>query len=238
MARLPADYYGSELDFESCEIITLQCIDARLLRAEPALYERKWFDYRQLHPVQATYLMVHFYNRAYGDFLGVAVDRKRRFTAAIKGRDFMLARDRRSFWRLRQKIDELGIRYDFFLRHAMNWLLANGWSKGCKQAPRPQHLLGDELIIDVANAWARECRASIQFCESPRFAADAWVGAPDQIAYERWLVDQISRRAHPKFGLHAALYVSGTLRIEAALAHFPLHTVSEAIDYCQYAALS
>jgi hypothetical protein len=223
-------YYGSELDADSLEILTIQRIDARLLACEPALMRRKWFDYRPLHPAQATYLMVHHYNRAYGDFIGQTLDVKRRFTQVIKGKDFMTAREVKSFWRLRQRIDELGVRYEFFLRAAMAWLIERGWGKGSPHPPRPAQLLReDEMVQDICNAWHRECKAKIQYAQHPRYQVANWVAAPDQQEYEQWIVSQVKARAHPRFALASALYEFDALRIEAAIEHFPDETLREAI---------
>ena len=115
-------YYASEIDFNTAEILAIQHIDRKLLAKETTLYQYKWFDYRPLHPTQATYLMAHYYNLSYGDFMSVCFDHRKKFMVGFKGKDFMNAREKKSFWKLRQKIDELGIRYDFFMREAMKVL--------------------------------------------------------------------------------------------------------------------
>jgi hypothetical protein len=227
-------YFGSELDLAHAEILTIQNIDRKLIKPEAALFGRKWFDYRQLHPAQATYLMVHHFNRFYGEFVGKALNRDRRFIQAFKGKDFMLTRERLSFWRLRQKIDELGMRYDFFLRFAMDWYIARGWGKQAPNPPRPAHVsTNDELIVDASNAWVRECRAKIQYAASPRFHVTNWCAAVDQCAYEAFLIEQIKQRPHPHFSLASALYSVGHLRIEAAVEHFEAQQLADAIDFCQ-----
>lgn len=225
----PQVYFGSKVSPDQCEILAIQHIDHKLLALEQRLYEFKWFDYRPLHPVQATYLFVHQYNRAYGDFMGQNFDMGKRYMAAFKGKDFMLAREKKSFWKLRQTVDELGIRYEFFMRKAMAWYTARGW----RQAPRPQHVASNaEMIVEVTNAWAEECRAKVQFAASSRFTAAEFVGGTDQLAYETFLIDQIKLRPHPRFALHAALYVYDALRIETALRSFPETVVADAVTYC------
>lgn len=232
-ASLPATYYGSELSLDDCEILMIDNIHHGIVKKESALYAMKWYDYRDLHPTQATYLMVHHYHRAFGDFIGIALDRTRRYTQAFKGKDFMLTREKRSFWRLRQKIDELGIRYEFFLREAMTWHLKRGWGKGVMHPPRPAHLASnDEMIVDVSNAWVRECRGKIQYAVSERFKVPNFVAAPDQFAYEAHLIEQIKKRTRPAYALNAALYVFDSLRIESALHNFSERIVADAIDLC------
>lgn len=228
------DWFGSSIAHDDAEILAIQLVDRKMLAGEAKLFERKWFDYRQLHPVCATYLMAHHYNIAFGDFIGRALNHDQRFTKAFKGGDVFKARELKSFWRLRQLIDSLGIRYDFFLRTAMNWHIERGWGKKAPSPPRPAHVLNnDELIVDVTNAWERECRAKIQYAQSSRFNVSQWIAAPDQLAYQDHLIASIRRRPHRRFALHAALYLFQQLRIEAAIEHFEAHEVAEAIELCQ-----
>lgn len=219
-------FFGQTLTHEECEVLAIARIDRKLLAAEPALYESKWFDYRPLHPVMATYLCVHYYNRAFGDFVGKYFDHGRRFMVGFKGKDFMNTREFKSFWRLRQKADELGIRYDFFMREAMNFCAAHGW----RQPPRPQMIsTNNDMLVEITNKWAMECRAKIQFAVSPRFQVEHFVGGRDQLAYEDYLIGEIMKRPHPKYALHAALYIYGHLRIEAALAKLPDSAIEGAL---------
>lgn len=222
-------FFGAALDPQSCDVLAIAKIDRKLLNRETALYKSKWFDYRPMHPVLATYLLAHHYNRAYGDMVGQCYDHNKRFMVAFKGKDVMACREVKSFWKLRQRIDELGIRYDFFCREAMSWCIDNGW----KQPPRPAHVAtNDELIIHVTNLWEMESRAKIQWARSARFTAAAFVGAPDQLAYEEHLTARIMQRPHPKYSIHAALYLHDALRIEAAIERLPLSAVSDAIEIC------
>jgi hypothetical protein len=230
MKDLP-DFYGSGLDLESAEILTVARIDRTLLAEEPALMQSKWFDYRQLHPAVATHLLVHHYNLAYGDFIGRALDHKLRFTKAIKGGDFFEHHERKSFWKLRQLIDRLGMRYEFFLREAMSYLIEQGWGKGVPHPPRPAHLTADnDLIVAVCNAWTLEGREKIQWAASSRFRVEQWCAAPDQQAYQAHLIESIRRRPVRRFALSAALHTVGHLRLEAALEHFA-DDLDEAIDF-------
>lgn len=223
-------FFGSALDANACEILAIANIDRKLLADEARLYQYKWFDYRPLHPTLATYLMAHHYNRAYGAFMGECFDHSKRFMAAFKGRDVMAAREKKSFWKLRQRIDELGIRYDFFVREAMKWCGDMGW----KQPPRPAHLAtNDDLMVHVANQWEIEQRAKIQWAHDPRYTAAEFIGAPDQLAYEEHICTRIMQRPLPKYSIHAALYIYDALRIETALARLPAQAVSDAIEHCR-----
>lgn len=227
MEILHGAFFGMQLDECARDALAIARIDRKILDREPELYKSKWFDYRPLHPTMATYLLAHCYNRAYGDHMGECFDRKKRFMAAFKGKDVMNCREVKSFWRLRQKVDELGMRYDFFCRHAMAWCAENGW----RQPPRPSHVLNNpDLIIQVANAWEMEQRGKIQWAKLARYTAACFVGAVDQIDYEHHLVNRIMQRPQPKFAIRTALYQYDALRIEAALELLPATAIQEAID--------
>lgn len=220
-------FFGSTLDQSMCEVLAIAKIDRKLLAAESALYSEKWFDYRQLHPTMATYLAAHHYNRAYGDFMGKNLNRGKRFMAGFKGKDVMAAKEVKSFWKLRQMIDERGIPYEFFMRHAMEFCAEHGWL----QPPRPQHITTNaDLIIEVANQWEMECRSKIPWSQSPRFMVRNWIGAPDQLAYEQQLITRIMQRPNPRFAIQTALYLYDALRIEAAIANLPPLAIMQAIE--------
>lgn len=223
-------FFGSSLDHFTCEALAIAKIERRALALEPELYERKWFDYRRMHPTLATYLFAHHFNMAYGRFMGEAFDHKKRFMAAFKGKDVMAAREVRSFWKLRQKADQAGIRYDFFCRHVMQWCMINGW----RRPPRPAHAAtNDDMLVWIEGQWQLEQRAKIQWSKDPHFAASNWCAAPDQIAYENYLLDQIMSKPLPQFALHAALYIYDALRIETAIEKLPASAIAAAIEFEQ-----
>ncbi|MDY7537633.1 hypothetical protein QN372_00575 [Undibacterium sp. RTI2.1] len=220
------EFYGSQVGFDECEVLAIQNIHHKLLIKEAALFSKKWFDYRSMHPTLATYLAVHHYNRAYGYFMGVAMDKGKKYMAGFRGKDFMLSREKQSFWKLRQQADDTGIRYDFFMLEAMKWCIENGW----RQPPRPAHIsTNNDLLIQVMNKWEMESRAKIQWATDCRYRAELFVGSPDQLAYENHIATRIMQKPHPKFAIYAALYQYDALRIEEALRRFPTETINDAM---------
>lgn len=222
-------FFGHDLEMLHAELLAIQHIPASLTKKEPELMRKKWFDYRRMHPTKATYLFAQAYNRAYGDCVSVMKDRSGKFMRGFKGLDFMESRERLAFWRLRQLIDSLGIRYDFFLRKAMDWHVEAGWL----QPPRPSHIGANaDMVTDVMMAWEEECAARIQFPRDSRYKAVNFFGHVDQLDWESWLVAQIATRRHPQYALHGALYVEGALRIEKAVEAFNARVLEAAIDEC------
>lgn len=230
-ADLFGSFIGADRDFDAYESVAFKLIPKKLREKEAALFGSKWFDYRQMHAVQATYLFVHFYNVAYGGFLAQTSDVKLRYAKAIKGGDVFLQnegkghRDRLAFWRLRQRADEYGIRYDFFVRAAFACFVEDGWVN----APRPQHVDNDEITLRVLDAWHRDCRDRIQWARNPFFTVKEWSGHPDQTAYESSIVEAIKRKPTKRFAIHGAIYERDALRIERAIVEFSEDDVAEAI---------
>ena len=222
-------FFGHDIDREHAELLALQYVPTMLMRQEAELFRKKWFDYRRLHPTVATYYFASCYSKAYGQAMKVMKDVSGQYMKGFKGMDFLESRERLSFWRLRQGVDKLGIRYDFFLRRAMDWYVAAGWL----QPPRPSHILNNpEMIVEVMMAWEEECRARMQWPKDPTYKASAWCGSIDQVAWEQWCVDQLHKRQHPQYALHAALYTEHVLRIEAAIENFPERVIDSAQFEC------
>jgi hypothetical protein len=220
-------FYGFNINFDSSERLAIGYIDKALLKREADLFERKWFDYRVMHPTTATYLLAQAYNDAYRFFMRQAVDVGREHMNGFKGRDFIQTREYASFWRLRQMIDDHGIRYDFFLLTAMTWYFRRNF----RQPPRPQHIYSNsELLVDVTSAWVVELRNKLQFTKLPAYRTENFAGATHQSAYERFLLEQIGERRNPAFGLYSAIYRERTLRFEAALTKFGQPVMTEVLE--------
>ena len=223
-------FFGHDLGLLHAELLAIQHITPKLLKEEAALYRTKWFDYRRIHPTKATYLLAHCYNRAYQDCMVVMRDRSGKFMRGFKGMDFMESREKLSFWRLRQRIDSLGIRYEFFLRKAMDWHVSAGWL----QPPRPSHLsTNEDMITDVMMAWEEECAARIQYPQDTRYKVENFFGHIDQLDWEAFVIAQIKNRRHPHYALHGAIYDQKVLRIERALQDFDERVIHSAIDECR-----
>lgn len=220
--QTPADwlgyFYGHDLSFLHAETLAIQNINPTLLKKEAELMGSKWFDYRKMHPTKATYYLASEYNKAYGNAICVMKDGERgKYMKGFKGLDFMSTKEKLSFWRLRQKIDQLGIRYDFYLRFVMNHCIEQGW----RQPPRPAMMgSNDEVVLEALVAWEEECRNRIQFSKDPRYKVANFFGHSDQVAYEKFIIQQIQSRRHPHFSLKAAMYDEDAVRIEQAILHF------------------
>lgn len=225
------NFYGANLGFLNYEVLSIQHIPARELAKETELMESKWFDYRRLHPLQATYYFVKCYTDAYRAFCKKAIDHETApYVRCIKEHDFLKAREKMSFWRLRAACDQVGIRYDFFLTFAMNWFYRFVGQDGKVYPPRPSHFAkNEELFADAVIAWEEQCRVSLQVAKDPYYRISNFAGRKAQQDHEAFVLRQIGQRAVTRYSLHAALYVYDVVRIEEALRSFESKVVEAAI---------
>lgn len=225
------NFYGGSLGFLNYEVLTIQHIPRKELAVETTLMRTKWFDYRRLHPMQATYFFVKCWTDAYRAFVRRNLDAERApYMRCVKEVDFLEAKEKLSIWRLRQKLDRLGMRYDFFLMFAMKWFHRFKGADGKIYSPRPSHMSGnDELLSDAILAWEEQCAISMQFARDPYYRVSNFNGSDAQRAHEAFVIDQIKKRRIPHYSLHAAMYLHDVVRVEEALRHFEERVVRNAI---------
>jgi hypothetical protein len=216
---------GNELTVADCEMVALSRVAAPLRAAESLLFTRKWFDLRHLHPVQATYLFAEHYRlavrRAY------AKQKDVRTLDTVKGLDvegLFSSRELTAVWRARQSFDAIGCRYEFGLDNIMNRFLQRGWHV----FPRPNQLYAEEVILDVRDAWLRECKSVIQLAKQERFLTQNYVGHPDQIAYQAWQVEQVRTRGGNRAMLVGRLLQEHALSEQVVTAAFGASVLSQA----------
>lgn len=228
-------YLGSTLTADECERIALVRIPPVYREREARLFSTKWFDYRSLHPVKATYLLAHLYVEAVRDIHAKTKDYLE--AKAITAKDVLGHEDifnppatgmpiDMAFWRARQEFDGVGVRYDFALRFIMNRAADRGWHV----YPRPNQLYTQETVLDVRDAWERHRKAVMQTASDPRFELDRYVGHPDQVAYQDWLIEECKRRSSPSSALSFCIRKKH-LNAELALPHFGELAVREALRY-------
>jgi hypothetical protein len=225
-------FYGAELTFQDCEVLTIQAIPRTLMKEEAALMQSKWFDYRRLHPLQATHYFMECYKVAYQEFIRVAVDADRApFMKPIKGDDFLGNRETLSFWRLRQQADRFGVRYDFFLGRAMKWYMEECFRRVSLHAPRPGHIgANEELLTDLMMDWEERQEVCLQIAADPWYTSENFSGQPHQLDYEEFICKQIEARRHIKYALSASLYTHDALRVETAMSRFGTEMIIDAIE--------
>lgn len=169
-----------EIFFDSLEydIVAISSIDPKLLVCEPDLYQTKWWDYRLLHPAQATYLFADAYTEAARAYAQRNIDleygkvfkpypgrdlfskpqlmlRKDGTPRKEKGKDKYTKAPAKTtiagMWKARQMSDRHGIPYRFYCDAAIEYTEKGIWHR----LPGPQQLYSTKVSEAQAD-WREE----------------------------------------------------------------------------------
>lgn len=194
---------------------------------EPELLNSRWFDYRRFPPAKLTYLFAAMYARQYVFSYRCVFDiRTADEIVPFAPEDIFQSKDLIPMWRARQEADRLGIKYSFFLNFAFTRFADRGW----KNLPRPNQLYGEELLLDIRDAWDRRCGEVMQLAHDPFFFEKSYVAHPDQDRYYAYVVGQISARQHKHLAL-ATVLKEGILPREIAGREFGADVLKRAINF-------
>lgn len=210
-------YFGADFSFEELEYRTVTNFSEPVRSLELHLYERKWFDYVRLHPLQATYYFYECYRRIYLSFS------KRCFGEARYGTkytDFLESRECSAFWNMRIVADTIGVSYPWLITKAFEHRLESGEFKN--RLPRPCHLVAGGEMPLYKELWDQEHDGTVLTMSSdPFFSVKRWVGDANQRRHEDYLVQQLKRKAMRRYALSTLIYEKQVLRLERALVEFP-----------------
>ncbi|PCI37995.1 MAG: hypothetical protein COB46_12440 [Rhodospirillaceae bacterium] len=185
------------------------CIKIRgdRLKLEGPLFYTKWFDYRYMHPLDATQLFadkfVEISKEVHSRNFDIDEAEKMRFLSSKKLFE-MKFRSLTSLWQARQYADHIGVPYDFYLRRAFDHLLKRG---ARKKLPRPNQLHDEKTLKAVDEAWSAESKdptARSFLAEDPRYRNEHYQGDPYQDEHHEWVIDIIRRRNKARTPLHIA----------------------------------
>lgn len=223
---------GSDWTQEQCDALAVQFVSLNLLQDEAELFTTKFWDYRFLHPVQATQLFAHEYARAKKH----AVERRTdiwvgRNMKGIKA-DCIFELPQRTItglWKGRQMADRLGIPYDFYCAYAMLFADVARW-ENLPAATQlygvsvPVHLRQTDFAVSmvtyIGRAWISRCETSNGYATHPAYLAENFVGGQEQVAYLNTMTDRIKHSSHPAAVL-ASIMEKGQINKELVLTIFP-----------------
>lgn len=225
----PIAFYGSNYTDEEYDAIGLRYIKTKYIRKEAMLYTRKWFDYRRMHPVKATYLFAHHYTAAFGRMMAKRDGEHAKYHRGFKGGDPMKAKagQNTGFYKARQYADLLGIPYDFFCSYAMSWFTDRLW----KRLPKPYHLYSPEFLKAVKTAWGIKLLDSIQVPDDSFYMARGFYEHPDQVAFQHWLCSIIKGRAAPEMALMTYMTLNEYLVDDFVGQYFGEEVIQKAINF-------
>jgi hypothetical protein len=177
------------------DIFALTHIDPEVLAVELECFSLKWFDYRHLHPAQATQYFGRIFNKIRAEVHGREIDESESKWMARYAHSFRLdtqsPRNIKGFWRARQVADLIGMKYEVFCRAAINYLRSQrSWSR----IPSPSQLYSKEVTQACVTAWEHELKAQIMHPRSKLLMADseAWF-KPE---FDQWYIKQIRERSN------------------------------------------
>lgn len=212
------DFYGSDFPLKVLELKGLR-IDPSHREHQADLMRKRWFDYRLMHPVLATYWFAHLYQEHTRLFYIECVDiRTAEDARGFSPDDIFMSRDMTSMWLARSAADELGLPYEFVLRFAKKRFL----ERAMRSFPRPNQLYGEEFELDVRDAWEEQLRRQLTFAKLPRFRASNFRGELDQAQHVNFIVAQIRSRPPSSWpGLLRRCINEDLLSLDMARSRFP-----------------
>lgn len=197
---------------------------------EAALMRSRWFDYRDMHPVSATYLFAHYYKQQTLKFYEQSIDfRTLEDVRAFAPDDIFMSRDLTSMWLARRFADEHGIPYPFLMRFAHE----RYFNRAQRQFPRPNQLYGEEMEIDTLAAWKEQLSRQLTYSRLPKFTMSEWRGTKDQAQHVRFVEAQIKSRPAPRYRLLARMLQEDILSLPIIQAAFSQEEAERAERYCE-----
>jgi hypothetical protein len=190
------EFFGQHLSDEECEALMIEKFGTgervfkKHFSKELRLMSVKWFDYRIMHPVVATYKYAHEYIRVYQRYYKMTIDCERgNFVKGFKGGDAWLSNQAGGFIKGRQIADSLGMPYDLFISMAFNFLYIKKW----KHLPRPCHLYAEDTIQHIEERWHEHSRQIMTLSKDPYFKNFENIETPEMMAHQEWINRYLNR---------------------------------------------
>lgn len=159
---------------------------------EAELFQCKWFDYRHLHPMDATILFAEAYKKEYAAIMGSHGREDYRvspFKTGLKRVPFIRLSKANitSLWKARQKADELGVEYGYFISSILSIAAKREW----RELPRPQHLWQDDLLEIFTDKHNRRKGTRLDGSLMDYFTTSMYSGDEIQKAHRKYILAQI-----------------------------------------------
>lgn len=199
------DAFGLGLAPEKYDVLMAKHADKKMRAIEADLMTSKWFDYRFLHPVAATYLYAYHYKEQYKAAFGRYFDARQvhRAKTLKKHYDLFLnsAADITAIWRGRQAADALGVPYNLYIRWAIDARM-NYWQRG--SLPLASHLYSQLVTDKVPEKWDDYRNGFLMLGEHEAYHSVNYSGLPMQDEHVDWVIEQARKQPSVLFALQAA----------------------------------
>lgn len=193
------------------------------LEMERTLHQTKWYDYRFISPMEATYQFRALYSEIFQRKFSRNFDTEEAHlrTGVRSGAPFSYRRELTSFWRARQHADYFGLPYAVFIEVAFDVLLDGGWTR----LPHINQLYSmrnlDRIYKAAAALWVehQEVSFSRSISRRPEYRNESYHQFPSQTAHRAWVKDLLKEK-HSNAAIGDACFVSRVLPAEMAAAEF------------------
>jgi hypothetical protein len=214
---------GHDLPDDECEVILYTLWPDKERKREAKLFAQKWWDYRTLSVVHATYLFSHILTTETRSIIRAHIDDAPATVAPngtvrdwnpIKAGDVFdppSQASRMPYWRrkvgglirARQAADAEGIPYEVFvkagLRHfyfgAGSYVLQRQDQNGSRTVmPEPNLLYGEDCLAQIRDTWLQALGSRLHAAEHPRYRIANDDGHADHAEHRDWLRQQLDRR--------------------------------------------
>jgi len=227
------EFFGKGLAWEHYDELAFGAISPGQLKFEVPLFGAKWYDYRQMHPTEATYLFAACLVDAYRAAYKRNIDATRaEHVKVLKDRDLFKNKPAliSAIWRCRQSADAMGIPYELYLALAYEYA-TKFWHM--QHLPRPSQLYNGRIVDPMAAHWEQRQEQIFYEPESPHYLNDNYVGSAAQDQHHERLLGMISKRGDKAALIGKFVYAKqmlpeakaelrfGSEMIASARAHFP-----------------
>lgn len=207
--------FGLDLSVELYDRLSLKYAND----LEPHLMLTKWWDYRFLNPVAATYIYAHHYAQQYTFARRRFIDYKvESWQKAWKHFDIFKCPPAQitAAWRGRQIADAMGIPYDLYIRWAFDARMRY-WQRSV--LPTASQLYSQMVTDQVQEKWNDHLKGVLMHGAHAGFKNENYQRLPVQEAHHEWLFEQAAKRENIGYAL-AEIFDAGLLPVEKINAKY------------------
>lgn len=251
--------FGLDTGQDEAALIMAHWIKNEWQAVEGPLYRGKWFDYRFMNPVQATYLYAHEFVTAYKQAYATNIDSETaRFVKPLDVEKMFVEPEQKQdetdksfrkrltshkmrtvgIWRGRMVADAMGMPYPVYLEFAFHWNLRY-WQQ--RHLPRPQQLYSDLVVDRATESWEERQGAEFFYSTLPQYKNGLYREAHammDESAvlhaqnqHHEWLFAQCENRVNGHEILAQLVFHDEVLPLEKVKARLESHRFEHFLSF-------